>query len=92
MSKHRADLNYLLIYSNSDDDLRRKYMYFDRTRVFSSDWKLAQSWVALDVGHSVADAVHIADHVIDGRLLMTMMSKTPFLNSRCGKRALSSWN
>ncbi|KAM0798372.1 hypothetical protein BDR22DRAFT_809018 [Usnea florida] len=35
----------------SYDDLLRKYMYFDRTRVFGSEWKVAQLWVALDIAH-----------------------------------------
>ena len=26
-------------------------MYFDRTRIFGSDWKMAQLWAALDVSH-----------------------------------------
>jgi len=27
----------------------RKYMYFDRTRIFGPEWKMAQQWVAIDV-------------------------------------------
>ena len=30
-------------------ELLRKYMYIDRTRIFDSDWTVAQQWVTVEV-------------------------------------------
>ena len=44
-------LSYCWLNVRLDDDLLRKYMYFDRTRTFGPEWKIAQLWAALDVSH-----------------------------------------
>lgn len=37
----------------SYDDLLKKYETFDRTRLFSDDWKVTQQWTSLTVPWSV---------------------------------------
>ncbi len=50
-------------------DLLRKYQFFDRTRLFSPEWRVSQQWTTLDVPWS-------ADYN-DTKFVFTLTEQTP---------------